>query len=494
MTKMTNFHLKPFMLALLLPIVSVGYSAEKQLYFLGGGGDPKGPTTIFDAQVEVLSRFTSGSGSSWATTHSFNGGHERTEKLLKTKFPKAQNKGSFDESNFKALLLDLEQKLEKGDLKVGDQLMVIIDTHGATKGREEKTHSIALAKGTAKELKNLSGAQTFSMDELEKLTTLASAKGVKLALIDLSCFSGNTLKLANKNICLISASGENHYGYSEVREPGEKYPFYTFGGRFLEGMKKGENLENLFLKARAGSGSPDFPMISTDVGLEINDLIYKMITPYLLYNQSSTTDFSETYDEAKSYDQAVCESNEKYNEIQKRIEEIKGMSNISKKLLDMNKLKKALENYRKYQLYYEKALGATHAAGAEVKDLISRDYPEQAKLFAREDGLSILTVNRDSSIKMYKEMLDAAKSEWSREFYQKIYDELLMKDTISKEVASKLSAGSKASIKKFDEIFKHSYKTKDLADEVSKESKVLFDKLYKAKQSKESNACKDFVL
>lgn len=492
---MIKFRFKFFlMLVLLLPIISVGYSAEKQLYIFGGGGDPKGPTTIFDAQLEVLSRFTSGSGNSWSTTHSFNGGHERTENLLKTKFPTAHNGGGFDQANFKSLLFEIEQKLESGDLKAGDQLMMLIDTHGATKGKNEKTHSIALAKGVASELKNLSGAQTISLDELDKITKLASEKGVKLALIDLSCFSGNSLKLSNQNICVISGSGENQYGYAEVREPGKKHRFYTFGGRFLEGMKKGVNLEDLFLNARAGSGAPDFPMISTDVGLEINDLIYKFITPYLLYNQASTTDFSETYIEAKSYAQAVCESTEKYNEIQKRIEEIKAMAGIPKKMLDMNKLTKALVNYRNYQLYYEKALGATHKAGAEIKDLINRDYPLDAKLFDKEDGLSILTVNRESSIKMYKEMLDSAKSEWSKKFYQKIYDELLLKDKISKEVSSKLSVASKASIKEFDEIFKHSYKTKELADDVSDEAKVVYDRLYKAKKSKESNACRDFVL
>lgn len=491
---MIKYRFKPLFLVFLLPIISVGFSAEKQLYFLGGGGDPKGQTTIFDSHVELLSRFTNGSGNSWSTTHSFNGGHGRTEKLLKTSFPKAHDRGSFDDKNFKSLLVDLEQKLKSGTIKAGDQLMVIIDTHGAAKRNQEKTHSIALSSGSATEMKNLSGADVMSMDELEKLTALASEKGVKLALLDLSCFSGNTLKLANKNVCLISASGEKQYGYLEVREPGKKYSFSTFGGRLIEGMKKGANLEDLFLSARAGTDSPDFPMISTDVGLEINDLIYKFITPYLLYNQSTITDFSETYNEAKSYELAVCESEKKYNEIQKRIDDIKEIANIPKKLLDMNKLKKALTDYRAYQLYYEKALGATHAAGAEVKAIISRDYPESAHLFDKEDGLYILAVHRESAIEMYKEMLDSSKTDWSRKFYQKVYDELKLKDKISKEVAAKLSAASKAGIKNFDEIFKHSYKTKHLADGVSKEAKVLYDKLYKAKKTKESNACRDFVL
>lgn len=479
---------------LTIQTISIGHS--KEIYFFGGGGEPSGPTTIFDGHINLVSKFITAKGADWKSVHSFNGGHSETEAQIEKKLSTSTALGPFNEKNFLGALSDLEKKIESGELKSGEQLMLVIDSHGAMKSKSEKTHSIAL-NGTAENLKTLSGARTVSMDKLEKIIALATEKGVKLALIDLSCFSGNTLKIANPNVCVVSASGSNHYGYSEVRKASDTSPYWTFGGRFLEGFKKGANLEDIFLKARAGSISSDFPMISTETGLAVNELIYQLITPYLVYNYSSTTDFSDSYD-AKKFDEEICKTSNQFAEIQKRINELTALANIPKKLLDTKKLQTALSAYRDYQVFYEKALGETKKAGKEVHEIIQRDYPEQAKLFEKEDGLSILTVSRDSALKTYKEMIDTSKSEWSKKFYQKIYDELLLKDNISKEISSKLSEESKSNIKKFDDIFKRSGKTKELADNVARESKVLYDKLYrhdkKARDKIGGNPCKDFVL
>ena len=496
MTTLSFIKLRFISLSLLVFLTSsLCYCGEKQLYFFGGGGEPDGPTTIFDSHINLVSQFINNPGSNWTASHSFNGGHADTEKRLQSRLQNANSLGAFDEKNFLDTLSDLEKKIKSGELVAGDQLLLIVDTHGAMPSKSQKTHSIALSSGAAQNLKTLSGARTISMDKLESIANLASEKGVKLAVVDLSCFSGNTLKIANKNICVISASGEYQYGYSELRTGNDNSPYSTFNGRFMERMKPGANLESIFLNARAGTTSPDFPMISTNTGLIINDLIYKMITPYLVYNEASTTDFSESYD-TKNLAMALCKTENQYSEIQKRIEDLSSLTEISKKLLDTSKLKLALTAYRDYQVYYEKALGNTQKAGEEVKSIIARDYPDKAKLFDKEDGLSILTANRESSLKVYKDLAETSKSESTKKFYQKIYDDLLSKDKISKEVSQKLTTESKENIKKFDEIFKHSYKTKELADKVSTEAKKLYDKLYRASagKSQERNSCKDFVL
>jgi hypothetical protein len=477
--------------------ILLGYCGEKKLYFFGGGGEPEGPSTIFDGHINLVSQFINTKDSTWSATQSFNGGHEQTEKQLQSKLPNASALGSFNEKNYLQALSNLEGKLVSGELKSGDQLLLIMDTHGAVNSTNEKSHSVALSQGTAENLETLSGASIVSMDKLEKILKLASVKGVKLALLDLSCFSGNTLKIANKNTCVISATGENQYGYNEVRSANDNSPYSTFGGRFLERMKSGSNLEDIFLDARLVSQfpSPDFPMISTDTGFLVNDLIYQMITPYLLYNYASITNFSESYD-VKNLAQALCKTENQYSEINKRIDEIANFTSLSKKLFDTTKLKKALLAYRKYQIYYEKALSDAQKAGDEVKDIIRRDYPDKAKLFDKEDGLAILTVNRENSLKMYKQLADEEKSKWNEHFYQKIYDELLEKDAISKKVSLKMSAQSKININNFDEIFKKSGNSKKLAENVSAEAINIYDKLYRANanKNKESNPCKDFVL
>jgi hypothetical protein len=185
---------------LLFYSISFSYSGEKQLYFFGGGGEPEGPTTIFDKDINILSRFSNNKSTTWKTNYSFNGGHKKTEAQLRSKLGKANTLGRFDEANFQQAINDLENKLESGKLKSGDQLILIIDTHGTKNSSEEKTHLISLSPSESTKLKTSSEAKKISIDKLEKISNLAAKKGVKLALVDLSCFSGSTLKIANKNV------------------------------------------------------------------------------------------------------------------------------------------------------------------------------------------------------------------------------------------------------------------------------------------------------
>ena len=295
-----------FILIFTYLITSIGYSADsipnhnKEFYFMGAGGDPAGDTTIFDKVIQTLGRFSSETTNDWKTTISLNGGHKSTEALISKRFTKADNTGAFTEKNLNDMIADIESKLQDGRLKSGDQLMLLIDTHGAMKTSKEKTHSVALSEGAASELKGLSGAHIFSMDKLQKIIDLAAEKGVKLALMDFSCYSGNTLSLLGNNLnkaCLISASGPNQYSYIEGLDPIRSFPSSSFSGKFVESLKAGKNLEELFLTARKGTSDPDFPMISTVEGRETNDFIYNWISPFLNYNQSHTTDFSDSYDE-----------------------------------------------------------------------------------------------------------------------------------------------------------------------------------------------------
>ncbi len=85
---------------------------EKQLYILGGGGEPVGDETIFDSSLKDLSNFVK--SSDWKTTISFNGGHSKTEKIIKNNFKKGINGGDFVKLNYDVILKDIEDKLLKG--------------------------------------------------------------------------------------------------------------------------------------------------------------------------------------------------------------------------------------------------------------------------------------------------------------------------------------------------------------------------------------------
>jgi hypothetical protein len=474
---------------------SVGYSAEKKLVIMGGGGEPAGSTTIFDGKLGLVSNFTNSKNSKWNVSHNFNGGHATTESILSTRFQNSKDLGDFTEVNFKKNIAELVRQIEVGELKAGDQLMVFIDSHGAVNRGNEKSHSIAMSYGAATELTNLSGAKVSSVDSLEELVKIANNNGIKLALLDFSCFSGNTLKLASANTCVISGSGEKQYSYAEIRKADDTSKASTFGAKFFQNMKAGKNLEELFIDAREDTISADFPMISTETGKLVNELIYNMISPYLVYNDNHSTDFQKSYD-PKNAALALCKTGEQYDEIVKRLDEIAVMANLPKRLIDTKKLKKTLEKYREYQMKYEQDWMQTQNVGTEVKEIIARDYKDQAKLFEREDGLSIIQVDRQKTIDMYKKMLDEADTDFSKKFHQRIYDEVLLKDKISKEIKAKLSQSSNDRLEKFDETFKNSFKTKELANDVSEEAKKLYDKLYRTleKEDKTSNPCKDFII
>ena len=474
-----------FLLTLHLSI-SVGHSSEKELYLFGGSGGPDEDSTIFDDEVKLISQLTNTPKSLWKTNYSFNGGHRETEKILHTRFKNATSFGQFSKKNFLNGLQNIEEKLKK--LKKGDQLLLIMDTHGLKNSSNEITHSIITSPAD--------GARFASMDEFEKITSLAEEKGVKLALIDLSCYSGNTLKLRKKNICIITTTGENQLGYADILGTA-KNKLMSFEGRFLNGMKKGENLESLFLKSRKDSQFQDFPMISTETGLLMNDLILKMLTPYLTYNIENKYDFSTSYD-SKNWPEALCKTQNEFSEIKKRIKEITAFYSIPIGLIDSSNFEKSLNAYRSYQLEFEKAYTESQIASNEVKEIIRRDYPEQLSLFDDEDGNAILTLTnkREESMRILKNAMLYDKSNLFTADYQKSYEKLALKNKICKEISSKVSNESKKMIDNFAKLYIHSNETESLANDVASAAKQFYDKLYRAQalNNLKSNPCKDFVL
>ena len=479
-----------FILFLLHCSIPLSYSGEKQLYLFGGGGEPEGEGTIFDDDLDALSRFANEKNTPWKSHYTFNGGHSKTESKLRKKFKKENSLGDFTEKNFHNTLITIEKKMEANQLKSGDQLLLIMDSHGDRKSPQDKTHMVLATSAYDEKAKKV------SMDEFEKIANLAKEKGVKLALLDLSCYSGNTLKIKNKDICIISGTGENEYGYSEP-DDSPRNALTTFEGRFLNGMKKGENLENLFLKSRIGSRLADFPMISTDSGISVNELIYKMLSPYLVYNDDKILDFSDSYN-SKNINGAICKTQNEFSEIKKRINELSNLTSISKNILNTTKLGKSLDAYRAYQVEFEKAYNESLMAGDEVKKMILRDYPSEADLFNNEEGMSILslTAEREKSMASFKEEMAIEKNSFFKLTYQKTYDALARKNEISYAISAKISTDSKAKIEKFKNVYLKSDKTDKLAENVASEAKTLYDSLYRADSINrpKNNPCKDFVL
>lgn len=216
-------------------------SAKKEILIIGGGGEPAGDTTIFDESVSNLGKISKSAG--WTPTVVFNGGHKQSERIAKDVGGSKTYSGTL--SNIDKQLALLKQKIQNGTLKKGDQLMIAVNTHGADKSGNELTHLVAAKDGL------------FNVDRLKEVRDLAEKKGVQLAILDNSCYSGYTINLGTDKTCVLSAASTN-VGYSNA------------GSMLTWNMRPGLNLEEIFLGARLSKEgiSPGTPQISTAAGLK----------------------------------------------------------------------------------------------------------------------------------------------------------------------------------------------------------------------------------
>ena len=255
--------MKFLVLALLFPMYSNLY-ADTETIFLGGGGDPSGPTTIFDGSINALAAKKSEVGLNLRV--SFNGGHSTTESLVTSKLGVPEE--PFTVTNYQKIIDEYIQKIKNGQIKSGDKLLVMLNTHGGEKSKEYSTHSIATSGTILKNMSQVSGSGSSSVDELKDLVDMAKARGIKLGIIDFSCHSGNSISLANDNTCVISSSGAKHFGYT------------LFAEQFIGNMAKGKSLEDIFLKVRSTYDLPSFPEISTNAGKKVSEDLYSLFSPY----------------------------------------------------------------------------------------------------------------------------------------------------------------------------------------------------------------------
>ena len=298
--------MKVKILSLIFFFTTINFAyAENHMLLMGGGGEPKGDTTIFDGGLTKLGQNLE--SLKWNYQVSFNGGHDSTEKILTNKFSKSSSVASnFTKDNYEELIKSYIKKINNGEIKSGDQLMIIVNTHGGKAVEGQLTHRIAAVGAQAKNSDDLAGASLVSLDRLQEIVKLTEQKGIKLGIVDLSCHSGTSLALkkavdtGSPNTCIITATGPDHYGNAGPN---------SFAENFMEELKPGENLQDAFLKARIRSPFAEYPMISTEVNDKIVKDVYEGITPYLYYyypNQDKLT----PYISENAYEGQICKREE----------------------------------------------------------------------------------------------------------------------------------------------------------------------------------------
>lgn len=485
---MKSFFLNSF-ICLNLSITTIAFSAERTLVMLGGGGEPvSSDSTIFDQGLISLDGYLK--KNNWNHSISFNGGHSKSDEILNTSFPSAQSKNSFTAENFNTLIQNYENKIKSGQVKSGDQLMLMIATHGAMKSGNESTHQVAVnAVQGQTNLTNLSGATTVSIDKLKNLADLAKRNGIKLAILDFSCHSGNTISLANENTCVISSTGPKHFGYN------------TFAQNFIDKMKSGKTLEDVFLDTRKKTTDNSFPMISTPEGDTINRKIYPEITPYLyFYDKNPDIDKMTDYLYGASSKAGRCDRQAQYQGLISHIDSVLSPNNIllNKSFPEITRMKALLAQYKEQQDRY---LDMLESWGTNELDRVeefngSATFGKNVRsMNGKYTWKEMLSTNFDRIIKDVTDAKNNTKDPAKMAMFQSSIDMHTKALNKQKEIISNYP-----NLKNYKDKFKEQMTlmngTSELVNKISLEEKKLYDHMYedlRANRTK-NNPCKDFVL
>lgn len=470
--------------ALLLSISVSAYAADKHMLILGGGGEPQNiETTIFDPELKSLGKFVN-KNNSWSPRISFNGGHDVTENIINQGIGKSAGRNTpFTARAYEQLISEYEDKILRGEIKSGDQLLLYISTHGALKQDKDRTHQISTTGSASADLTTLDNSPLVSVDRLQKLVTLAEQKGVKLGLLDFSCHSGATLALKNPNTCIISASGPDHFSFS------------IWGTRFANNMAKGKSLEDIFLATFNNRPETSFPMISSPVGMDIQEEIYSLISPYLYYwKKEAGRDKLSKYLEKQVISNQCEEAQARFGELQELL--VNSSSILDGKNIT-NDLVAAISEYHDLQ---KKMLDDLNQMGLKEMSMKKERFCSEAVStlsYIRQTGCSewtqkeIMAMDYDKVIKQYQKMKENNPAVW--------YDitiNNLQKARARKEALLVENPSLKEHENYYKNIPKLTERTWNMALKVSKELQKYYTEQYKARviADRRPNPCRNFVL
>ena len=187
--------------------------------------------------------------------------------------------GTLSVTNIENWISKTLNRIKNGYISEQDQLLIHINTHGHRPINATDPHAISLGNSY----------KSFELTKLRPLLKALEDLGVKTAIVDNSCYSGATLRLASKNLCVVTKSTSYQVGWMDKDKNINTYF-----------KSKGLDLESYFLRERFKSNTKDFPQISSDQGkmvsIELSDLhrsIFSKIDDYI----NAWTDGHSDYDQ-----------------------------------------------------------------------------------------------------------------------------------------------------------------------------------------------------
>jgi hypothetical protein len=446
--------------------------ADSYMAIIGGGGDPAGDKTMFDNPMKSFADNLAKS-SKWKYDISFNGGHAQTEELIRSKYNKASTSNNFTPANYKSMIDNYRAKILLGDIKSGDQLVFMINSHGAINSGEgnQTSHYIAASGSAAGNLNNLSGTTLVNLDDLKELVKLANDNGVTMGIIDLSCHSGSTINLKLPNTCVVTATSPKHYAFQGGQA--------AFSDRFIKELTPGKTLEQAFLEARKDSDDAAYPMISTAEHESIARDVFQSITPYLYYYDPKADKLTDYLIETGKNDQAICKREIQFKDLVSKIEQFKRLvpnSNYAQEL------KNQLEQYKKTQ---DDIISNVNSLGGQYLDKIEEfttTVPGSPRPIKNPlSWKSILKEDPDKWIKYFTEKGEKEKVAKEKTYYASLVENYRKIKNKKLEIEMKYPY-IKDFEKKSKEITQKLTQNRETAEKIAGLEKKFYDDLYRSRQ------------
>lgn len=259
----------------------------------------------------------------------------------------------------------------------GDQVLIQILSHGEKKSAGEDSHSVEI------------GGYWVSLDTLKPILKELTQAGVRVGIIDGSCYSGASMTLKSENVCVVSAQVASRVASEDSRKNG------TFVDFFWNDLKTRDpklkiSLESAFLVARAKRNSLtttyawrfDRPQISTSEANGILDPLFDTLDKVRIPERES---LSCSIDNLKQQIQDFRRISLKVFEALNH-ELVENMNEFGKKQKKLENLEEEIESIRKGQKQNEvpqSLFKKKRDLSAELDALEVEIYKKEALLYQK---------------------------------------------------------------------------------------------------------------
>lgn len=387
------------------------------------------------------------------------------------------------------------KEIESGKIKKDDQVVIQLSTHGSPVNVDEVAHSILIPS-----IDDDDDYDTPPKEQLvhlsEKLNSVVQKLndvGAKTAMLDFSCFSGGSLDLAKNrsNVCVVSST--NRYKTATAMLNGRE-DAGAFFWKSVQGQQD-KNIESIFLQSRRMNSFDDVPEISSEEHERIRpmwDLLFAQyaaagpgpnrighVAPILECSELGVKLPFQDYDLYKSLMTSTLKSDKDMEELSTIAQRIKRLAEIrdeSGPYLD-KKFKVGNE-----QIDFGTCRGFYDEKSGSVKPLESVLAPryetiEEVKVSKYFDSPEERQRRIDDELEKVKETTELF-GQCSSEELKAFMSPLITRHIVVEEEYLKLETEQQKLEKNF-----------------SKKEREVYEKMYQefSKESKTSNACRDFV-